>query len=515
MKGMRIIRNTRYFLAVSLALLPFSCAREQLPPSVYGNATVLMNVETRAVDDADGTPGPSEAAVNTLRVYAFVGNELAGHAYFGSGNSTGQHFMDLKFFTSTQTVDFYAIANEEAMRNPGTEISLDESTSREYLDRLTFTVLNTDAGLPMYCRLSETLSFDDVRQDPNTAGGHVGHGILNRTVAFDLVRPFGKLGVFAAKAGGETGILQVTGLTMLSQGTRMFNYLMPQDREVLEQIPSSGADIELVAAGGAVSAELPGNGDSQDPGNYSAVLAEPFYPFENPYGSTAWNVGAEKGNVLRIDYTFDNDPRVGFVHLPPVERNKYYTVCCLMHNEGGLSVEYVVADWDDEDYGDIVFDHPSFQMPSPADGTQPGPDGKYPQPTVWYNGDAESSEGRYAFYFNIYGPEGQTWTPTLLDATQDDFDVLVYKYVNGSQQGELVLLEDASSYVAPGEYQIVVRALKSGNVGRTVKLGVSYAPTYDPGGSALMLINGSPDALKWEGSTEPEAIVILQTERPI
>lgn len=514
---MRAIHKTIFCLplAVGLAMLPSSCVREQLPSSVYGNATVLMNVETRAVNDTDGTPAQAEAAVNTLRVYAFVGNELAGHAYFVSGNGSGQHFMDLKFFTSTQTVDFYAIANEAAMRSPGTEISLDGSTTREYLDRLTFTVLNTAAGLPMYCRRSETLSFDDVRQDPNTAEGHEGHGILNQTVSFDLVRPFGKLGVFAAKESGETGTLQVTGLTMLSQGTRMFNYLMPQSAGVLEQVPASGADIELVATAGAVTAELSGTEDRQDPGNYSPVLEEPFYPFENPYGSAEWDVSTEKGNVLRIDYAFDNDPRVGFVHLPPVERNKYYTVCCLMHNEGGLSVEYVVADWDDEDYGDIGFDHPSFQMPSPADGTQPGPDGKYPQPTVWYNSDAASTEGRYAFSFNISGPDGQTWTPTLLDATPDDFDVLVYKYVNGSDKGELVLVENPADYVAPGEYQIAVRALKPENVGKTVKLAISYAPTYDPSGSALMLINGSPDALKWAGSTEPEAIVILQTERPI
>lgn len=514
---MRDIRNTIYvfILAVSLALLPISCVREQLPASVYGSATVLMDVGARAVDDADGTPAQTEAAVKTLRVYAFVGNELAGHAYFGTGDNSGQHFMDLKFFTSEQTVDFYAIANEAAMGKPGEEISLNESTSRKDLDWLTFTVLDVDAGLPMYCRLTQTLSFDDVREQPNTAEGHTGHGVLNSTVNFDLVRPFGKLGVFAAKSAGETGILQVTGLTILSQGARMFNYLMPQDAGTLEQVPSSEADIDLESVDAIVSAELSANEDRKDPGNYSAVLAAPFYPFENPYGSADWNVSSEKGNVLRVDYTFDNDPRVGFVYLPPVERNKYYTVCCLMHNEGGLSVEYVVADWDDESYGDIEFDHPSFQMPSPADGTLEGADGKYPQPTVWYNSDPESSEGRYAFYFNISGPAGQTWTPTLLDATTEDYELLVYRYADGNQEGELVLLNNVADYVAPGEYQIVVRALKSENVGRTVKLGISYAPTYDPGSSALMLINGSPDALKWEGSEEPEAIVIRQTERPI
>ena len=99
----------------------------------------------------------------------------------------------------------------------------------------------------------------------------------------------------------------------------------------------------------AALAEGISDAERKNPENYTPVLAVPFYPFENPFGSGDWSLpDAEgRGNVLRIDYTFGGEVRSGTVYLPPMLRNHYYAVCCLMRNDGKIAVEYLVADWDD------------------------------------------------------------------------------------------------------------------------------------------------------------------------
>jgi hypothetical protein len=168
---------------------------------------------------------------------------------------------------------------------------------------------------------------------------------------------------------------------------------MPQTDETLKDITSIVGDFELEVVGEAVTKEL-ANGISEDerknPENYTAVLNVPFYPFENPWGSSAWNAkGDEKGNVLQIEYEYDRTARTGLVYLPPIVRNCYYTVCCLMHNDGKITVEYRVADWEGVTYP-LEFDYPSYENPiTPANGTSLPGGGKYPQPTVWFNSDPD------------------------------------------------------------------------------------------------------------------------------
>ena len=76
--------------------------------------------------------------------------------------------------------------------------------------------------------------------------------------------------------------------------------------------------------------------ERRNPENYTPVLNAPFYPFENPYANGgAWNIPGSDGkeHVLKIDYAFGDEPRTGLVHMPAVERNTYYTICCLMRND--------------------------------------------------------------------------------------------------------------------------------------------------------------------------------------
>ena len=515
--------NTRKILywavtAVCCGLLPFGCVKEDAASlGERHDVAVRLNVGTRAVSETDGKPSDAESAIHTLRVYAFVGGQPAGH-YFTNSVEDLPHtfFMDLTFYsTTTQEVDFYVVANEAAMRTQGAgaPAPLTATTSESQLKAFWFTELQdvTTYGLPMFCQQSETLDFTNVSDETPTDPDHAGHTLIESDITFELQRPVGKLGVFAAKPQGESGELRITGLTMKASGTLTRNYLMPQSEETLKNITNIAGDFPLQVVGDAVTKELANDiTDEQrkDPENYTPVLNAPYYPFENPWGSNIWNVkGDEQGNVLQIDYSFgEGDARTGLVYLPPIERNRYYTVCCLMHNDGKITVEYTVADWEGETYP-IEFDYPSYDNPITPWGSSSLPEesDKYPQPTVYFNSDKTSATGSYSFSFKMTGPTGQKWTPTL-----DNPDFAVSVYQNGTE------ITDANKWVAsPDAYEIRVRALKADNIGETVSLGISYRPSWLGENETLMLlINGLTNNLKWEGSRLAETIVITQVEVP-
>lgn len=513
--------NTRKILywavtAVCCGLLPFGCVKEDTASlGERHDVAVRLNVGTRTVSETDGTPASAESDIHTLRVYAFVDGQPAGH-YFTKDVESLPHtfFMDLTFYsTTTQQVDFYIVANETAMQaqGSGAPAALSENTTESQLNAYWFTDLSRDMashGLPMFCKKSEELNFTNVKTESPSDPEHAGHTLLDYNIKFELQRPVGKLGVFAAKPYGEAGELRITGLTMLESGTRTRNYLMPQSDETLKDVTGITGDISLAVISGNVDKTLSpdiSDVERKNPANYTPVLDAPFYPFENPWGSIAWNVkDDEKGNVLQIKYEYDGVSRTGLVYLPPIERNHYYTVCCLMHNDGKITVEYTVADWEDESY-ELDFDYPSYDNPiTPFGSTELPEGGKYPQPTVWYNSDLNSPEGSYSFSFKMTGPTGQTWTPTLFD-NPGKFEVSIFQ--NGQK------IETEKMVASPEAYQIQVKALDVANVGETVSLGISYVPTWSSE-SSLLLINGLTDDLKWEGSRFAEMIVIKQIEVP-
>ena len=513
--------NTRKILywavtAVCCGLLPFGCVKEDTASlGERHDVAVRLNVGTRTVSETDGTPASAESDIHTLRVYAFVDGQPAGH-YFTKDVESLPHtfFMDLTFYSATtQQVDFYIVANETAMQaqGSGAPAALSENTTESQLNAYWFTDLSRDMashGLPMFCKKSEELNFTNVKTESPSDPEHAGHTLLDYNIKFELQRPVGKLGVFAAKPYGEAGELRITGLTMLESGTRTRNYLMPQSDETLKDVTGITGDISLAVISGNVDKTLSpdiSDVERKNPANYTPVLDAPFYPFENPWGSIDWNVkGDEKGNVLQIKYEYDGVSRTGLVYLPPIKRNCYYTVCCLMHNDGKITVEYTVADWEDESY-ELDFDYPSYDNPiTPFGSTELPEGGKYPQPTVWYNSDLDSPEGSYSFSFKMTGPTGQAWTPTLLD-NPGKFEVAVFQ--NGQK------IETDRMVASPDAYQIRVKALDGANVNETVSLGISYVPTWSNERS-LLLINGLTDDLKWEGSRFAEMIVIKQIEVP-
>ena len=196
------------------------------------NVLLQMSVGTKAVTETDGTPTDAESAIHTLRVYAFVDGQAAGHFYTDdyatledaadAASGAAKHFlMDIKMYSlGSREVDFYVIANEEAMATAGSApAGFDENTTEDELNGFTFTSLNLGNGmafgLPMCCKKTETINFAiDDENNPQTAPGHEGHTLLAQKLSFELERPVGKIGVFAAKPIGEEGTLTVTGLSV-------------------------------------------------------------------------------------------------------------------------------------------------------------------------------------------------------------------------------------------------------------------------------------------------------------
>lgn len=515
MDSIKIILGRIFVLVCLVGSLTGCNEEDRTPLSGERMVQVQLNVHTRAVNASTGTPTAEESALHSLRIYAFSNNNTVGHLHLTGENlnnttETKSFLMDLKIKAepTEQTLRFYAVANEGAMSTPGIEKTLGENTSETELKNFTFTLLKTptsDNGLPMFA--TDEVTINTGNTSPQTESGHEGHFTLKEKVEFELTRPVGKLGLFAAKVEGETETLTVTGAKILKEGTRMMNYLFPQTDEVLKIIASKEREINLtLVTGGNVNNELSENiseTERKNPANYTPLLEVPFYPFETPWGSTSWNKpGDAKGAVLQIDYQFGDKTNTGLVYLPRIERNHYYAICCLMRNSGKITVEYVVADWDDGGNYELDFAYPTYVNPiEPMEGAS------YNQPTVYYNPDPDSDEGTFKACFSLTAPEGQEWQPTLLNATPADYEITVYQ----SEQGIQKKVEPP--YVASSsEYVIKIRALKPENVGRTVELGIGYIPRWDPGAMSLLQINGTSGDTKWPGSDDPEKIVISQID---
>lgn len=484
---------------------------DRTPLSGERMVQVQLDVHTRAVDASTGTPTAEESDLHSLRIYAFDNSgQQVGHLNLTDGLDTSNPLlMDLKIKAepTEQPLRFYAVANEGAMSTPGNEKTLDANTSETELKNFTFTLLKTptsDNGLPMFA--TDEVTINTGNTSPQTESGHEGHYTLNEKVNFELERPVGKLGVFAAKVEGETETLTVTGAKILKEGTRMMNYLFPQTDEVLKQIVPKEAEINLtLVTGGNVNKALSENisdEERKNPGYYTPLLEVPFYPFETPWGSASWNTpGDERGAVLQIDYQFGNKTNTGLVYLPRIERNHYYAICCLMRNSGKITVEYVVADWNDGGNYELDFAYPTYFPIEPMEGAD------YSQPTVYYNPDPDSDEGTFKARFRLTAPEGQEWQPTLLNATPADYEITVYQ---SSEQG---MQKVEPPYVASSsDYVIKIRALKSENVDRKVELGIGYIPRWDPGDMSLLQINWASGKTIWGGSDDPEKIVISQID---
>ena len=322
-------------LGFIVAMTAVGCQLEKDGPSA-DRQSVMIELSVSAPEMTKATPTDMEQVINSLHVYAFYGERLAGYASRQATALGEPFYMDLELPESgTHAVKFYLVANEAEMSYENKNITLTENMTVAQLEGIRFSAMTTGKSLPMYCIQTENINVDAVSDAANNEEGHEGHIILTQKVKFDLTRPLAKVSVYAAKTSGASTDPQILSIKLLAPGTRAYNYLLPQTDEVLNAIPSRVNNEVLLSSAVAVTDELvKGTAAMENPDSYTPVV-EDKYLYEVTYGSDAWNVssGNEREAVLQLEYNLgEGQPlRNAYVYLPEVERNKHIKVCIFIN----------------------------------------------------------------------------------------------------------------------------------------------------------------------------------------
>lgn len=197
------------------------------------------------------------------------------------------------------------------------------------------------------------------------------------------------------------------------------------------------------------------------------------------------------GYYYKITYKIGNNgtPQTRYVPLPPIVRNHDYQVRALIKEDGGIVVNYTVADWVEVSW-DLAFDaaqHTSL-LPLPKDDAKPTT-----FPTISYTGDNEG--GAAVFFFKMDGPTGITWKPTLR-ASADDFEARVYEvnvntdgtYTIGTEQVTGNIEAESGQYYAIKVVALNAKAIN--NIATNpLELLITHAPQWNEEKDNSLVIN--------------------------
>lgn len=492
-----------------MAAMSVSCLLEKDGPSAE-RQSVMIELSVSAGDFTKSASTDAEKLINTLRVYAFYGDVLAGYAERSAVSLNDPFYMDLELpETGIHNVDFYLIANGEEMRYENSVVQLSENMTKSQLEAINFTGLVNNQALPMYCRKTVAIDVDSVTDIPSAESGHRGHFVLSQKVSFNLERSLAKISVYAAKVEGTSNNPQILKIDLLAAGTRHLSYLFPQTDEVIGAVASRANDRNLVADPVTItSSVVKGSAAALDPANYSQVLSGAYLP-EVSYGTyvnTSWNAssGYEREAVLYMEYNLGEGQsyKYAYVYLPEIVRNTHYKVCVLINSEGQIIINYVVADWEDHEMSDISFDYPthSYVLPSVPESGSTLP--------VNPTSPAEMSEASpFTGYFQMIYPLNDAWTPTLIGLNASDCTVKVYEYPGAIE------VTDWPIPASDKWYRITVTP-QSGHmaVGDEVQLAVSYQASGLET-KEFLLINGTHEHYFWPyaGAVQQDANYVIIT----
>lgn len=214
------------------------------------------------------------------------------------------------------------------------------------------------------------------------------------------------------------------------------------------------------------------------------------------------------GYYLEVTYTVNGgSPQTRRVAIPcEVLRNHDYQIKATVKNDGGVAVQYTVADWVDVPWK-LEFDaaQNSELLPLPSKNSKPATFAK----VSYIQG---SEDGAAKLFFQMEGPEGITWKPTILNASQDHYITRVYEVTSLTKDtdGNVVAYELSPERVEgdieadPDKfYCIKVIALDpTAHEARTepIKLGVTHAPQWNDEKSNLLVVNPKDkDGYFWYG----------------
>lgn len=483
------------FLAA--VMMSVSCLEKEDIAIDMQNVMIELSVSAEGMTKA--TPTASESAVNSLRIYAFAGERLAGYATRGTVTEGEPFYMDLELPASgIHEVDFYVVANEAQMAYQNDVVTLSENMTRSQLEAIRFTGLTSGHALPMYCIQKEDIDVSEVTSAANTEAGHEGHFILTKKVKLDLSRSLAKISLYAAKIEGASTTPQILDAKILAAGTRTYSYLFPQTPETLSAVVPRPNDRTIHSSAVNVNAEVAkDSNEAKDASNYDLVLADAYLPEVN-----------SDDVVLRVEYAMSagGEIRTGFVYMPQIRRNTHYKVCILISAEGQLIIIYEVLPWEDNVISDIHFDYPTHSYLRESIPTTEADLAAKP------SHQAQMSEAKpFEGYFQLTYPSNDSWTPTLMGPQSGNCEVKVYQ-IEGIVQNEIP--EDQWPIDASDKwYKITVTPdpMKI-DAGEEVKLAITYkAAGFET--IEYMLINGSYQEYYWPyvGASQQDANYVIIT----
>lgn len=215
-------------------------------------------------------------------------------------------------------------------------------------------------------------------------------------------------------------------------------------------------------------------------------------------GDDVYDTVSGNGYYLEVTYTVNGERQTRRVAIPcEVLRNHDYQIKATVKNDGGVAVQYTVADWVDVPW-DLEFDaaQNSELLPLPSKNSKPA-ENQFAK-VSYIQG---SEDGAAKLFFQMEGPEGITWKPTILNASQDHYITRVYEVTSLTKDAEgNVVAYELSSERVEGDieahpdkfYCIKVIALDAtAHTARTepIKLGVTHAPQWNDEKSNLLVVN--------------------------
>lgn len=202
--------------------------------------------------------------------------------------------------------------------------------------------------------------------------------------------------------------------------------------------------------------------------------------------------GDDNGYYLEITYLVNDQSYTKRVAIPyAVVRNHDYQIKATVQSDGGIAVDYTVADWEKVDWN-LAFDaaQNSELLPSPDDKSTPTTPAEVSYTQGTENGAAE-------FFFKMEGPDGITWKPAILNASKDHYTTRVYEVIPSTTDAKGYTLSNTpieGDIVAEPDkfYCIKVIALDAkAHSERTepIELGVTHAPQWNEEKSNLLVVN--------------------------
>ena len=209
-----------------------------------------------------------------------------------------------------------------------------------------------------------------------------------------------------------------------------------------------------------------------------------------------------------------------------IVRNHIYEFEILSIAGDNLVLNYEVADWDAENWGDGMdyeeheLAYPTYHNPVvPAEYLTLGSEELQTytitkEPKMFYNAN-NLEAGAFECFFQVTAPADVQWKPGIT-GTKENYRVRVYNHTAGDEKGKLLfdssapnLQQNLGACAANGWYRIVVFPLSGDGAGETdVDFIISYYQSWTDQ-YIYLYVNGEYDHIRWpESGTNPKLINI-------